>query len=80
MAALTGHTGPVRDAAFTADGSIVVTISADNQLITWDISQLVTINTSPGFRACQAAQRAFDQREWRDSGVPPEFDYIDNCR
>ena len=70
---LTGHKDEVERVAFSKDGELVASSSADMTARLWDIG-LESLMTD----ACRVANRNLSQDEW-SRFVGPEFNYVRNC-
>ncbi len=72
---LIGHSGDVRQVLFSPDGKLLVSVSDDNSLRTWDLTKpALTLDSLPSDPeglidlACTIAGREISAKEWGDFG------------
>jgi WD40 repeat protein len=80
MGVLRGHDGRVTSAAFSPEGSRIVTASADKTARIWDIRlQTMSANDLLG-EVCRRLSGKFTREEMRPSSYPDGMPEIDLCK
>ncbi|WP_432830948.1 hypothetical protein [Dactylosporangium sp. CA-092794] len=79
LAVLTGHTAPLRSAAFGGDQGTVITGDEQGGIIVWDVSGITSVTADPRTAACRAAGGSLSETDW--SRYPSRIlPYVDGCQ